>query len=80
MMNQKFKVVLFSLVLSASVCSFIFLNFCAPEMTNLENQPLTFSEQQIETQLIEAASTLGLVTLLGITLAKMFAISFTLHS
>ena len=42
-------------------------------------QTLFFSEQQIETQLIEAASTLGLVTLLGITLAKMFAISFTIH-
>ncbi len=48
-------------------------------MAVLYPQTLFFSEQQIETQLIEAASTLGIVTLLGITLAKMFAISFTIH-
>ena len=42
-------------------------------------QTLFFSEQQIETQLIESASTLGIVTLLGIMIAKMFAISFTIH-
>lgn len=42
-------------------------------------QTLFFSEQQIETQLIEPAATLSAITLLGICLAKMFAISFTIH-
>ncbi|WP_205127700.1 chloride channel protein [Okeania hirsuta] len=42
-------------------------------------QTLFFSEQQIETQLIEPATTLTVVTLLGICLAKMMAISFTIH-
>lgn len=53
MMNNKFKVVFFFLVFSASVCSFIFLNFCAPKMANVENQPLSFSEQQVEEPEIE---------------------------
>ena len=42
-------------------------------------QTLFFSEEQIHT-VIEAGATLGAVTLLAIALAKMFAISFTLHS
>ena len=42
-------------------------------------QTLFFSEQQIETQLIEPAMTFSVVTLLGICLAKMIAISFTIH-
>lgn len=42
-------------------------------------QTLFFSEQQIETQLIEPAATLSIVMLLGICLAKMIAISFTIH-
>ena len=42
-------------------------------------QTLFFSEEQIHT-VIEAGATLGAATLLAIALAKMFAISFTLHS
>ncbi|ELS01400.1 chloride channel protein EriC [Xenococcus sp. PCC 7305] len=42
-------------------------------------QTLFFSEQQIQTEVIEAGAALGVVTLLCITLAKMFAISFTIH-
>lgn len=42
-------------------------------------QTLFFGEQQIETQLIEPVTTLTVVTLLGICLAKMIAISFTIH-
>lgn len=42
-------------------------------------QTLFFSEEQIHT-VIEAGATLGAVTLLAIALAKMFAISITLHS
>ena len=42
-------------------------------------QTLFFSEEQIHT-VIEAGATLGAVTLLAIAIAKMFAISFTLHS
>lgn len=42
-------------------------------------QTLFFSEQQIETQLIEPAATFTIVTLLGICLAKMVAIAFTIH-
>ena len=42
-------------------------------------QTLFFSEQQIQTEVIEAGAALGIVTLLWITLAKMFAISFTIH-
>lgn len=42
-------------------------------------QTLFFSEQQIETQLIQPAATFSLITLLGICLAKMIAISFTIH-
>ena len=42
-------------------------------------QTLFFSEQQIETHVIEAGPSLGVTMLLGITLAKMFAISFTIH-
>lgn len=42
-------------------------------------QTLFFSEEQIHT-VIEAGATLGAMTLLAIALAKMFAISFTLHS
>ena len=42
-------------------------------------QTLFFSEQQIETQSIEPAATFSIVTLLGICLAKMIAISFTIH-
>lgn len=42
-------------------------------------QTLFFSEEQIHT-VIEAGATLGAGTLLAIALAKMFAISFTLHS
>ena len=42
-------------------------------------QTLFFSEQQIQTEVIEAGVSLGVVTLLGIALAKMFAISFTIH-
>lgn len=42
-------------------------------------QTLFFSEQQIQTEVIEAGAALGVVTLLGITVAKMFAISFTIH-
>lgn len=42
-------------------------------------QTLFFSETQIETQLIEPATTLTIVTLLGICLAKMVAICFTIH-
>ncbi len=41
-------------------------------------QTLFFSEEQIET-VIEQGPTLGVTMLLGIALAKMFAISFTLH-
>jgi len=42
-------------------------------------QTLFFSEEQIHT-VIESGATLGAATLLAIALAKMFAISFTLHS
>ena len=42
-------------------------------------QTLFFSEQQIQTEVIEAGAALGVITLLCITLAKMFAISFTIH-
>ncbi|MEL7520410.1 MAG: chloride channel protein, partial [Cyanobacteria bacterium J06553_1] len=42
-------------------------------------QTLFFSEEQIHT-VIESGATLGAVTLLCIALAKIFAISFTLHS
>ncbi|MEL7359111.1 MAG: chloride channel protein [Cyanobacteria bacterium J06560_6] len=42
-------------------------------------QTLFFSEEQIHT-VIEAGSTLGVAMLLLIAVAKMFAISFTLHS
>ena len=42
-------------------------------------QTLFFSEQQIETQLIEPAMSFSVVMLLGICLAKMIAISFTIH-
>lgn len=42
-------------------------------------QTLFFSEQQIETHVIEAGVSLGVVMLLGITVAKMLAISFTIH-
>lgn len=42
-------------------------------------QTLFFSEQQIQTEVIEAGAALGIITLLCITLAKMFAISFTIH-
>lgn len=42
-------------------------------------QTLFFSEQQIQTEVIEAGVSLGFVTLLCIALAKMFAISFTIH-
>ncbi|MEL7068547.1 MAG: chloride channel protein [Cyanobacteria bacterium J06581_3] len=42
-------------------------------------QTLFFSEEQIHT-VIEAGSTLGITMLLLIAVAKMFAISFTLHS
>ena len=48
MKQNKFKAVLFSLVLAVSICSFVFLNFCAPKISNMTNEPLTFSEQQIE--------------------------------
>ncbi len=41
-------------------------------------QTLFFSEEQIET-VIEQGPTLGVTMLLGIAVAKMFAISFTLH-
>ena len=41
-------------------------------------QTLFFSEEQIET-VIEQGPALGVTMLLGIALAKMFAISFTLH-
>ncbi len=41
-------------------------------------QTLFFSEEQIE-MIIESGASLGVMTLLGIALAKMFAISFTLH-
>ncbi|MEL6159959.1 MAG: chloride channel protein [Cyanobacteria bacterium J06554_11] len=40
---------------------------------------LFFSEQQIETQLLANSATFGIVTLLGICLAKMLAICFTIH-
>ena len=42
-------------------------------------QTLFFSEEQIQTEVIEAGIGLGVVTLLCITVAKMFAISFTIH-
>ena len=42
-------------------------------------QTLFFSEQQIQTEVIENGVALGVTTLLCITLAKMFAISFTIH-
>ena len=42
-------------------------------------QTLFFSEQEIETQLIEPAATFTIVMLLGICLAKMVAIAFTIH-
>lgn len=42
-------------------------------------QTLFFSEEQIHT-VIETGSTLGVAMLLAIAVAKMFAISFTLHS
>ena len=42
-------------------------------------QTLFFSEEQIETQLIEPAMSFTVVVLLGICLAKMVAISFTIH-
>lgn len=42
-------------------------------------QTLFFSEEQIHT-VIETGSTLGVTMLLAIAVAKMFAISFTLHS
>ncbi|MGK7889580.1 MAG: chloride channel protein [Leptolyngbyaceae cyanobacterium] len=42
-------------------------------------QTLFFSEQQIETQLIEPAASLTVLMLLGICLAKMVAIAFTIH-
>lgn len=40
---------------------------------------LFFSEQQIETQLLAKSTSFGLVTLLGICLAKMLAICCTIH-
>lgn len=40
---------------------------------------LFFSEQQIESELLAQSASFGLVTLLGICLAKMFAICFTIH-
>ncbi|MEM9541195.1 MAG: chloride channel protein [Cyanobacteria bacterium P01_E01_bin.42] len=42
-------------------------------------QTLFFSEQQIETQLLAQSVSLGTLTLLGICLAKMLAICFTIH-
>ncbi|NET10421.1 MAG: chloride channel protein [Merismopedia sp. SIO2A8] len=42
-------------------------------------QTLFFSEQQIETQLIEPAASFTIIMLLGICLAKMVAIAFTIH-
>ncbi|MEB3341528.1 chloride channel protein [Okeania sp.] len=42
-------------------------------------QTLFFSEQQIETQLIEPAATFTVMMLLGICLAKMIAITLTIH-
>ena len=42
-------------------------------------QPLFFSEEQIHT-VIETGAALGAVSLLLIAFAKIFAISFTLHS
>jgi len=41
-------------------------------------QTLFFSEEQIQT-IVDSGATLGIATLLGIALAKMFAIAFTLH-
>ncbi|MEM1367739.1 MAG: chloride channel protein [Cyanobacteria bacterium P01_H01_bin.15] len=40
---------------------------------------LFFSEQQIETELLANSATFGVLTLLGICLAKMVAICFTIH-
>ncbi|MGB2923868.1 MAG: chloride channel protein [Limnothrix sp.] len=40
---------------------------------------LFFSEQQIESQLLAQSASLGIVTLLGICLAKMVAICLTIH-
>ncbi|MEL6438202.1 MAG: chloride channel protein [Cyanobacteria bacterium J06621_8] len=42
-------------------------------------QTLFFSEQQIQTEVIEAGAALGITTLLCITVAKMLAICFTIH-
>ncbi|MBP0018299.1 MAG: chloride channel protein [Cyanobacteria bacterium SBLK] len=42
-------------------------------------QTLFFSERQIETQLLAQSASLGTITLLGICLAKMLAICFTIH-
>lgn len=42
-------------------------------------QTLFFSEQQIETQLLSQSVTFGVITLLGICLAKMVAICMTIH-
>jgi H+/Cl- antiporter ClcA len=42
-------------------------------------QTLFFGEQEIQPYIIEGGSALGVTTLLAIAVAKMFAISFTLH-